>query len=106
MTKTLHTAKASIAVLLAASALSGCATFKPPEIAYDEPPIEATLLPEPDRPVRIVERAEPLPLPGQLKRVDGEAPEPESANPAKRVNEANAAARMEPVRDGFIWPSP
>ena len=102
MTRTLHSARASIVVLLTASALSGCATFKPPEIAYDEPPIEATLLPEPERPVRIVERAEPLPLPGQLKPVDVEAPEPESADPAERVNEANAAARMEPVRDGFI----
>lgn len=102
MTRTLHPANASIAALLAASTLSGCATFKPPEIAYDTPPIEATLLPEPERPVRIVERAEPLPLPGQLKPVAGEASEPESADPAERVNEANAAARMEPVRDGFI----
>lgn len=102
MTRTLHPARASIAVLLAASALSGCATFKPPEIAYDEPPIEATLLPEPARPVRIVERSSPLPLPGQLKPINGGGRAPESADPAERVNEANAAARMEPVRDGFI----
>lgn len=101
MTRTFPPRKTSIAVLLAATALSGCATFKPPEIAYDEPAIEATLLPEPERPVRIVERTEPLPLPGQLKPVDGEE-EPESADPAERVTEANAAARMEPVRDGFI----
>ncbi|QPC42761.1 P-type conjugative transfer protein TrbG [Kaustia mangrovi] len=101
MTRTRSPRKASIAVLLAATALSGCATFKPPEIAYDEPAIEATLLPEPERPVRIVERTEPLPLPGQLKPVDGEE-EPESTDPAERVTEANAAARMEPVRDGFI----
>ncbi|MBO9460716.1 P-type conjugative transfer protein TrbG [Labrenzia sp. R5_0] len=102
MTRTRPPRKASIAVLLAATALSGCATFKPPEIAYDEPAIEATLLPEPERPVRIVERTEPLPLPGQLKPVDGEEGEPEPTDPAERVTEANAAARMEPVRDGFI----
>ena len=102
MTRTLHPAKASIAALLVASALSGCATFKPPEIAYDEPPIEATLLPEPEHPVRIVERARPLPLPGQLKPINGGDQAPESADPAERVIEANAAARMEPVRDGFI----
>ena len=102
MTRTRPPRKASIAVLFAATALSGCATFKPPEIAYDEPAIEATLLPEPERPVRIVERVEPLPLPGQLKPVDGEEEEPEPTDPAERVTEANAAARMEPVRDGFI----
>lgn len=102
MTRTLHLRKTSIAVLLAATALSGCATFKPPEIAYDEPAIEATFLPEPERPVQIVERTKPLPLPGQLKSVSGGAREAEPADPAERVNEANAAARMEPVRDGFI----
>ena len=102
MIKTLRLNKASMTVLLAATALSGCSTFKPPEIAYDTPPIEATLLPEPERPVRIVERTSPLPLPGQLKPINGGDRAPESADPAERVNEANAAARMEPVRDGFI----
>ena len=102
MTKTLRLNKASMTVFLAATALSGCATFKPPEIAYDTPAIEATLLPEPERPVRIVERTSPLPLPGQLKPINGGDRAPESADPAERVSEANAAARMEPVRDGFI----
>ena len=95
----------SIAILLVSTALTGCASFEPssepPEIAYDDP-VEATLLAEPPRPVRIIERPEPLPLPGQLKPVNGKKPKLEPADPAARVNAANAAARIEPVRDGFI----
>ena len=62
------------AILLAATALAGCATFRPPQIEYDEPPIEATLLPEPARPVEVVERPVPLPLPGQLMPVEDGGP--------------------------------
>lgn len=87
-------------LLLASSALSACA-FKPPEIAYDEP-VEAVLLPEPPRPVEVVERPEPLPLPGQLKPVGGDDRPREPRDPAARVARANEAARIEPVRDGFI----
>ena len=75
------------------------------EIAYDEPAVEATLLPEPPRPVRVVERPVPLPLPGQLKPLpapEPAAPRPEPRDPAKRVDQANAAARVEPVADGYI----
>lgn len=89
-------------LLLAATALSGCATFRPPEIEYDEPLIEATLLPEPPRPVEIVERPVPLPLPGQLMHVDDGEDTPETGEPTERVEDANVAARIEPVRDGFI----
>ena len=51
----------------------------------------------------------PLPLPGQLKPVGASPRTPEPASPATRILQANAAARMEPVRDGFInamqvWP--
>ena len=50
----------------------------------------------------VVELPKPLPLPGQLKRLPrGKAP-PEPADPTARVNLANAAARVQPVRDGFI----
>ena len=90
------------AILLAASALAGCATFRPPVIAYDKPPIEATLLPEPARPVKVVERLVPLPLPGQLMPVEDGGPLPDAGEPAERIEEANAAARIEPLRDGFI----
>lgn len=92
---------AALSVLLAAAALGGCATFKPPEISYDDP-VAATLIADPPRPVEIVERPEPLPLPGQLMRVDADDRPPEAAEPAERIDQANAAARIEPVRDGFI----
>ncbi|MEM8759722.1 MAG: P-type conjugative transfer protein TrbG [Pseudomonadota bacterium] len=93
--------KQSVSILIATSVLAGCATNRPPEIAYDDP-IEATLLPELPRPVEIVERPEPLPLPGQLMRVDADDRPAEAQEPTDRIDNANAAARMEPVRDGFI----
>ncbi|PHN53827.1 conjugal transfer protein TrbG [Pseudomonas sp. ICMP 8385] len=99
--KTCMPARLSITTLLAGSMLAGCATFKPPEISYDDP-VAATLVAEPARPVRIVETPEPLPLPGQLMRVDADDRPAEAAEPTERVTNANAAARIEPVRDGFI----
>ncbi len=90
-------------LLLCTSALAGCATVqKPPEISYDDP-IAAVQTSDPPAPVRVVELPKPLPLPGQLKPVgkDGK-PEAEAADPAVRVNQANAAARVQPVRNGFI----
>jgi len=93
----------SAALLLSAFALAGCAGhIPPPEISYDSA-APAVLAPDPPKPVQVVELPKPLPLPGQLKHVgrDGR-PEPEAADPAARVNQANAAARMQPVRAGFI----
>ncbi len=90
-------------LLLYASALAGCATpQKPPEISYDDA-APAVLAADPPKPVQVVELPKVLPLPGQLKPVgkDGK-PVPELADPAARVSEANAAARMQPVRNGFI----
>ena len=96
---TLHSLRASIVLLLGSAALAGCSTFKPPEIAYDELPASATLQSEPPNPVRIVEVPKLLPLPGQLKILSGgksEAVEPR--DPKVRVEQANAAARMQPRR--------
>ncbi|MCJ8508808.1 P-type conjugative transfer protein TrbG [Rhizobium lemnae] len=90
-------------LLLYASALAGCATpQKPPEISYNDA-APAVLAADPPKPVQVVELPKVLPLPGQLKPVgkDGK-PAPELADPAARVSEANAAARMQPVRNGFI----
>lgn len=89
------------ASLATVAALSGCATFKPPEIAYDDP-VPATLVADPPGPVRIIETPEPLPLPGQLMRVDADDRPAEAEEPTERIANANAAARIEPVRDGFI----
>ncbi len=63
----------------------------------------AVRAPEPKKPVHYVEVPKPLPLPGQLKplppRVDIATPE---VAPKERVTAANSAARVEPVKDGYI----
>lgn len=90
------------ALLMSASALGGCAhNFIPPDINYDtaEP---ATLTADPPPPVQIVELPKPLPLPGQLKPLAAGKRVPEAADPKARVKQANAAARVQPVRNGFI----
>lgn len=83
-------------------ALSACATTqKPPEIAYDDAaPAVQTI--DPPSPVTVVELPRPLPLPGQMKPVDESRRAPEPTDPTTRVNQANAQARVQPVRDGFI----
>lgn len=95
-----------VALLLSTVALSACATRdRPPVIALDTPPPEmvaATLAPEPATPVQIVAIPEPLPLPGQLQPVEADRRPAESSDPGARVTAANAAARIEPVRDAFL----
>jgi type IV secretion system protein VirB9 len=88
-------------LLISGLSLAGCA-HKPPQIAYDNA-APAVLTLEPLKPVAIVERPQPLPLPGQLKRVkDGGDKTAEPADPAERVERANEAARIEPVKAGFL----
>ena len=89
-------------VILATTVLAGCATtHKPPEISYDNaaPAVQTV---DPPAPVTVVALPRPLPLPGQMKPVERSRQRPEPADPAARVNQANAAARVQPVRDGFI----
>lgn len=57
---------------------------------------------EPWRPVEVVTIAEPLPLPGQLKPIPRPMVMDGAADPRTRVGAANMAARIQPVRDGFI----
>lgn len=106
MTRTPFRNAASTVLLVSASALAGCATTsaKPPLIAYDDPPVEIAATPasEPPRAVEVVTIPEPLPLPGQLKPVAEVAAISEPADPRRRVGAANAAARIEPVRNGFL----
>ena len=95
--------KSSLALLLVCtSALASCATnTPPPEISYDNaaPAVQTA---DPPSPVRIVELPRPLPLPGQMKPVEGTRQAAEPTDPATRVNQANAQARVQPVRNGFI----
>ncbi|UPG87283.1 P-type conjugative transfer protein TrbG [Luteibacter aegosomatis] len=94
-------------------ALSGCATQgkPPPTISLDEP-VQAQPLPEPPKPVEVVEVPTVLPMPAQLKPLPeaGEAaPVPEPADETVRVSKANAEARIAPTREGYVnaiqvWP--
>jgi type IV secretion system protein VirB9 len=58
--------------------------------------------PEAKREVQYVEVPKPLPLPGQLKPVMGAGGQKDEANPQQRITNANAAARIEPVKNGYI----
>ena len=91
--------------LLSAACASGAAP--PPQIALDPHFVEAKVQPEPPKPVQVVAVPQPLPLPGQLKPLSGDPP-PRS-DPRRQVIAASAAARMQPIPDGFInavqvWP--
>jgi type IV secretion system protein VirB9 len=89
-------------MMLATTALAGCANkFIPPDIDYDDA-APAVLGADPVGPVKVVELPKPLPLPGQLKPVNAAKMSPEPTDPKKRVAQANEAARMQPVRNGFI----
>jgi P-type conjugative transfer protein TrbG len=90
------------ALMMSVTALAGCAhPLIPPDINYDSA-LPAKLSADPPMPIKIVELPKLLPLPGQLKPLDLGKPTPEAADPAVRVNQANAAARVQPVRGGFI----
>ena len=66
---------------MSVTALGGCAhKFIPPDINYDSA-VPAKLTVDPPAPVKIVELPKPLPLPGQLKPLDGGKPTPEAADP-------------------------
>jgi len=94
-----------LAIALAIS-LGACATrVQVPEIPVLDSPGFAAARAEPDaRPtVRYVEVPKPLPLPGQLKPVTKTAEKAkDEREPRERVTGANAAARIEPVKDGYI----
>ena len=86
--------------------LGACATrVQVPEIPVLDSPAFAPARADPDtRPtVRYVEVPKPLPLPGQLKPVTKTAEKAkDEREPKERVTGANAAARIEPVKDGYI----
>ncbi len=83
--------------------LAGCAE-KPPQISYDDPQ-PAHLEADPPKPVEVVSIADPLPLPGQLKTTSATASTShwsEPRDPAKRVQLANARAKIDPTHDGYM----
>ena len=90
-----------LALVLGACALP----VQVPEIPLlDSPAFKAAKRePEPKPLVQYIEVPKPLPLPGQLKPVTKVAEKQKDERPPKdRVIGANAAARVEPVKDGYI----
>ena len=81
-------------VLISASALAGCATYRPPEISYDDsvPP-----LPTVERPA-VDERPRSLHTPPAWTVARGGQA---SSAPTGQVENANVAARVEPRREGY-----
>ena len=93
-----------------AAVLAACATnIKVPEIPMLDQPNSIISRREPERyspPAKVIQYVEvpkPLPLPGQLKPVaPKDDPPKQSLPPDDRIKAANAAARLEPVKDGYI----
>jgi type IV secretion system protein TrbG len=98
----MHSLHCARYALVLSTALVGCSTFKPPQISYDDPPEPAVLEQDVPRPVEVVEVPKLLPLPGQLKPLAGTRSPPELRDPKQRVDQANAAARVQPSRSGYV----
>lgn len=84
--------------LLLVLAVSGCTTFKPPQISYDaDVPVPPDLpAPADDRPRALHVPPAWTPARGGIK---GEA---EAKNPADRIETANDVARIQPRRAGYF----
>jgi type IV secretion system protein VirB9 len=91
-------------LFLVTTTIAGCASFKIPQISYDEPPPPepAVLEGDPPKQVQVVEVPKLLPLPGQLKPQLGARSTPEARDPKQRVELANALARVQPTRSGYV----
>jgi len=89
--------------------LTACSTQKPaPELPYEDS-VPAQIEVDPPAPLQIVEIPKPIPFPNQLKPLPELSPPPLASSPKRSVQDANAAARIEPTPSGFInaiqvWP--
>lgn len=88
------THRMTVIVLLATTALAGCATFRPPQISYDS---DVPALPAPPPPV-VDEPPAPLHVPPPWTPSRGGA---QAETAEGQVVNANAAARVEPRREGY-----
>jgi type IV secretion system protein VirB9 len=92
---------AAIAGLLPVAALlPGCAARA--QAVDPAAAIPAVPAPEPAKQPEIVAIPQPMPLPGQLKPLPVTEHPSDGADPKARVVAANAAARVQPVREGFL----
>ena len=84
--------------LLFGLALSGCTTFKPPQISYDD---DVPL--SPDLPMPADEHARPLHVPpAWFPARGGRKGEAEANEPTDRIEVANDVARVQPRRAGYF----
>lgn len=96
-------------LLVGCCALAACAHAPAPKPA-PKVAVEATRVPDPVKPVELIEVPQLLPLPGQLKPAPSDEPAAsDGGDPLKRVKTANELARVEPARANFIdatqvWP--
>jgi type IV secretion system protein VirB9 len=82
------------AILLSATMLAGCATYKPPQISYD-----ANVPPLPAIPAAVTDdRPRPIHVPPAWTVARGGTA---AGTPTGRVENANAAARVQPRREGY-----
>jgi type IV secretion system protein VirB9 len=84
------------ALLICAFALSGCTTFKPPQISYDD---EIPALPDP--PQLADDRPRSLHVPPAWAPARG-GKEKEAKEPVERIDSANDAARVQPRKAGYF----
>lgn len=85
--------------------LAGCSHLPWTKPAYDRGDFRAAQVAgDGPLPKRIVTVPEPLPLPGQLKKLPGEGLDEaeEPTDPKVRVKAANQAATIAPTRDGYV----
>jgi len=84
--------------LLLTVALSGCTTFKPPKISYDDDVPQS-----PDLPMPLDEHAKPLNVPpAWTPSRGGNKGEAEAKDPSDRIEIANEVARVQPRRAGYF----
>lgn len=83
-------------LLICAHALSGCTTFKPPQISYDDevPPLPAQPQLADDRPRSLHVPPAWTPARGGKER--------EAKEPIERIDSANDAARVQPRKAGYF----
>ncbi len=91
--------------LSASAMIAGCSVLHHarPALAAVPPPVPVQAVEAPPvAPPEVVAVAVPLPLPGQLKPLPAAVAQREGGDPRARVVAANAAARVQPARDGFV----
>ena len=85
-------------LLVSMIALSGCTTFKPPQISYD-----ADVPPLPGPPLLAEDRPRPLHVPPSWTPAKGSKKgAKEAEEPVDRIETANDAARVEPRKEGYF----